>query len=532
MKIIGFTYFCCDVILTAQERYLVESFIMFKRTLLVAMLGMSISVAQAAPLTKDNGAPVGDNQNSTTAGKNGSVLLQDVQLIQKLQRFARERIPERVVHARGTGAYGEFVATKDISNLTIASMFKTGTKTPVFLRFSTVIHPQGSPETLRDPHGFAVKFYTKEGNWDLVGINAPVFFIRDAIKFPDFIHAMKPSPITNVQDANRVFDFLQSQPWSTNMITYIYSKFGVPTSYREQDGFGVHAYKFYDENGDYQYVKFNFRSQQGVKGLNVKEAVEQQGKDFNHLTNDLYQNIDAGKYPKWDLYIQVLDPKNLDSYDFDPLDPTKIWPEKLFPEFKVGTLTLNRNPKNVFQETEQSAFAPANIVPGIEPSEDRLLQGRVFSYSDTQMYRLGANHQQLAVNRPLVDVNNNNQDGTMNLGMSSSDVNYEPSRKAPKPATEKARAVKTPLVGTVMQEGKKEQNFKQAGELYRSFTEKEKSDLIMNLAADLGAVKDAETKHIMLSYFYKADADYGTRITKAVDGNLVTVKAKAEQLKD
>ncbi|CAB1207224.1 catalase [Acinetobacter bouvetii] len=505
---------------------------MFKRSLLVAMLATATAATQAAALTKDNGAPVGDNQNSITAGPNGGTLLQDVQLVQKLQRFGRERIPERVVHARGTGAYGEFVATKDLSDLTIASLFKAGTKTPVFLRFSTVIHGKGSPETLRDPHGFAVKFYTQEGNWDLVGNQTPVFFIRDAIKFPDFIHAMKPSPINNVQDANRVFDFLSSQPWATNMLTYVYGKQGVPTSYREQDGFGVHAYKLYNDQGEYKYVKFNFRSKQGVKGLNVKEAAEQQGKDFNHLTNDLYANINKGNFPKWDLYIQVLDPKDLSKFDFDPLDPTKIWPTDLVPETKVGTLTLNRMPKNFFNETEQSAFAPGNLVPGIEPSEDRLLQGRIFSYSDTQMYRLGANHQQIPVNRPVVAVNNNNQDGYMNVSERDSDVNYEPSRKEPKPATEKARAVQTPLSGTVQQIGVKEQNFKQAGELYRSYTAKEKDDLIMNLAADLGNVKDSETKHIMLSYFYKADADYGTRMTKAVNGNLVTVKAKAAQLKD
>ncbi len=482
---------------------------MFKRSLLVAMLA-TVTAAQAAPLTKDNGAPVGDNQNSITAGPNGSVLLQDVQLVQKLQRFGRERIPERVVHARGTGAYGEFVATKDLSDLTLASLFKAGTKTPVFLRFSTVIHGKGSPETLRDPHGFALKFYTQEGNWDLVGNQTPVFFIRDAIKFPDFIHAMKPSPVTNVQDANRVFDFLSSQPWATNMLTYVYGKQGVPTSYREQDGFGVHAYKLYNDKGEYKYVKFN----------------------FNHLTNDLYNNIYASNFPKWDLYIQVIDPKDLNSFDFDPLDPTKIWPTELVPETKVGTLTLNRMPKNFFNETEQSAFAPGNLVPGIEPSEDRLLQGRIFSYSDTQMYRLGANHQQIPVNRPVVNVNNNNQDGYMNISEHDSDVNYEPSRKEPKAATEKARAVQTPLSGHVQQIGVKEQNFKQAGELYRSYTAKEKDDLIMNLTADLGAVKDSETKHIMLSYFYKADADYGTRMTKAVNGNLATVKAKAAKLKD
>ncbi|MDV2438220.1 catalase [Acinetobacter gerneri] len=506
---------------------------MFKRSLIVAMLMATTVASYAAPLTKDNGAPVGDNQNSITAGEYGSTLLQDVQLVQKLQRFGRERIPERVVHARGTGAYGEFVATKDLSDLTIASLFKAGTKTPVFLRFSTVIHPKGSPETLRDPHGFGLKFYTQEGNWDLVGNNLPVFFIRDAIKFPDFIHAMKPSPVNNVQDPNRIFDFLQSQPWSINMLTYVYSNLGTPVSYRNLDGFSVHAFKLYNAQGEYKYVKFNFRTQQGLKGMNLEETSKMQAKDFNHLTNDLYNNINAGHFPKWDLYIQVLDPKDLDRFDFNPLDATKIWPTHLIPETKVGTLTLNRMPKNFFNETEQAAFAPGNLVPGIEPSEDRLLQGRIFSYSDTQMYRLGANHQQIPVNRPLVKVNNNNQEGAMNIDERDSNVNYEPSIKEPKPATEKARAVQTPLMGTVMQNAiKKQQNFKQAGDLYRSYSAVEKTDLIRNLAADLGQVKDAETKHIMLSYFYKADPDYGTRLTAATKGDLAVVKAKAAKLSD
>ncbi|KCW43709.1 catalase family protein, partial [Acinetobacter baumannii 1032359] len=400
---------------------------MFKRTFLFTIIAATLSTVYAAPLTKDNGAPVGDNQNSTTAGANGATLLQDVQLIQKLQRFGRERIPERVVHARGTGVYGEFVSTKDLSDLTLASLFKAGTKTPVFVRFSTVIHPKGSPETARDPHGFAVKFYTQQGNWDLVGNNLPVFFIRDAIKFPDFVHAMKPDPVTNVQDPNRIFDFLQSQPWSINMLTYVYSNLGTPESYRTLDGFGVHAFKLYNDKGEYKYVKFNWRSQQGVKGLNLEQLREVQGRDWSHLTNDMYKNIYAGNYPKWDLYIQVLDPKDLDKFDFNPLDATKIWPNELVPEFKVGTLTLNRMPKNFFQETEQSAFAPGNLIPGIEPSEDRLLQGRVFSYSDTQLYRLGANYQQIPVNRPRVAVNNNNQEGFMNMGQTESHVNYEPS---------------------------------------------------------------------------------------------------------
>lgn len=506
---------------------------MFKRSLVMAMLTAMSASAFSAALTHDNGAAVGDNQNSITAGEHGSVLLQDVQLVQKLQRFGRERIPERVVHARGTGVYGEFVASKDLTDLTIAPLFKAGTKTPVFVRFSTVIHPKGSPETLRDPHGFAVKFYTQAGNWDLVGNNLPVFFIRDAIKFPDFIHAMKPSPVSNVQDPNRVFDFLQSQPWSVNMLTYVYSNNGVPASYREQDGFGVHAFKLYNAQGEYKYVKFNWRSQQGVKGLNLEQIQEMQGKDFNHLTNDMYNNVAAGKFPKWDLYIQVLDPKDLDKFDFNPLDATKIWPNDLLPEFKVGSMTLNRMPKNFFNETEQSALAPGNLIPGIEPSEDRLLQGRIFSYSDTQMYRLGANHQQIPVNRPVVKVNNNNQEGAMNMSATDSDVNYEPSRMSPKPATPSAAAVATPLQGTVMQQAiAKQQAFKQAGDLYRSYSALEKTDLIRNLAMDLGAVKDQETKNIMLSYFYKADTDYGTRLTQATKGDLSTVKAKASKLND
>ncbi|WP_343569238.1 catalase [Acinetobacter sp.] len=506
---------------------------MIKNSLGIIIFVVGMVSANAAPLTKDNGAPIGDNQNSITAGENGPTLLQDVNLIQKLQRFGRERIPERVVHARGTGAYGEFVATKDLSDLTIASLFKEGTRTPVFLRFSTVVHPKGSPETLRDPHGFGLKFYTKEGNWDLVGNNLPVFFIRDAIKFPDFVHAMKPSPVTNVQDPNRIFDFLQSQPGSINMLTYVYSNLGTPRSYRNLDGFGVHAYKLYNAKGEYKYVKFNFRTLQGLKGMNLEETREMQAKDFNHLTNDLYSAIGAHNFPKWDLYIQVLDPKDLDSFDFNPLDPTKIWPTKLVPEMKIGTLTLNRMPKNFFNETEQAAFAPANLVPGIEPSEDRLLQGRLFAYADTQMYRLGANHQQIPVNRPLVTVNSNNQEGAMNISERDSDVNYQPSLKESMVEVLKARTIETPLYGKVMQRAiVKQQNFKQAGDLYRSYSEVEKRDLIRNLAADLGQVKDLETKHIMLSYFYKADVGYGTRLTQAVNGNLTLVQAKASELTD
>ena len=492
-------------------------------------LGGSVAV-QAQTLTKDNGAPVGDNQNSITAGPNGSTLLQDVHLIQKLQRFARERIPERVVHARGTGAHGEFVVTNAIPDLTIASLFaQTGKKTPVFVRFSTVIHGNHSPETLRDPRGFATKFYTDQGNWDLVGNNLPVFFIRDAIKFPDMVHSLKPSPVDNMQDPNRVFDFMSQDPASTHMLTQVYSDLGTPASYREMDGFGVHAYKFINAKGETTYVKFHWKSQQGIKSLNAEQVAKVQSMDFNHLTRDLYKEINAGNSPKWDLYVQTLKPEQLDDFSFNPLDATKVWPGVA--EIKVGTMTLNRMPDNFFQDTEQAAFAPANLVPGIEPSEDRLLQGRIFSYSDTQMYRLGANHQQLPINRPLVAVNSNNQDGAMNYGNTKSNVNYEPSSIEPKPALAAARAVATPLSGTVQQQIiTKTDNFSQAGEFYRALDNTAKQNLVRNLAADLGAVRDSATKHKMLAHFYKADANYGTALTKAVQGDINKVKAVAATL--
>ena len=506
---------------------------MYKKTLVALAILTQISgsfTLQAQTLTKDNGAPVGDNQNSITAGPNGSTLLQDVHLIQKLQRFARERIPERVVHARGTGAHGEFVVSQAIPDLTIASLFaQAGKKTPVFVRFSTVIHGNHSPETLRDPRGFATKFYTDQGNWDLVGNNLPVFFIRDAIKFPDMVHSLKPSPVDNLQDPNRVFDFMSQDPASTHMLTQVYSDLGTPASYREMDGFGVHAFKFINAKGETTYVKFQWKSQQGIKSLNADQVAKVQSMDFNHLTRDLYKEINAGNFPKWDLYVQTLKPEQLDDFSFNPLDATKVWPGVA--ETKVGTMTLNRMPDNFFQETEQAAFAPANLVPGIEPSEDRLLQGRVFSYSDTQMYRLGANHQQLPINRPLVAVNSNNQDGAMNYGNTKSNVNYEPTSIEPKPALAAARAVATPLSGTVQQQIiAKTDNFSQAGDFYRQLDKTAQQNLVRNLAGDLGAVRDSNTKHKMLAHFYKADVNYGTALTKAVKGDIKTVKAVAATL--
>ncbi|ABZ78733.1 Catalase [Shewanella halifaxensis HAW-EB4] len=498
-----------------------------KKAGLALSLSLVVVNAQADTLTRDNGAPVGDNQNSITAGSNGSVLLQDVQLIQKLQRFARERIPERVVHARGTGVHGEFIASSDLSELTLAAPFaEKGKVTPVFVRFSTVIHSKGSPETLRDPRGFATRFYSDQGNWDLVGNNLPVFFIRDAIKFPDMVHSLKPSPITNLQDPNRFFDFFSHEATATNMLTWVYTNLGTPASYRKMDGWGVHAYKFINDEHQVKYVKFHWKSQQGVEGLRPDEVVNIQGQSFNHLTEDLYSEINKGNFPKWDLMVKVLRPEDLNKFNYNPLDATKMWLD--VPETKVGTMTLNRVPANFFQETEQAAFAPSNLIPGIEPSEDKLLQGRIFSYADTQLYRLGANLSQLPINQPKVAVMNHNQEGIANYGHTSSDINYQPSTKLTLAEDSRYRAVKTPLSGTVQQAViTKQDNFTQAGVLYRSLSKQDKRDLITNLSADLGKVQDSHVKHQMLSYFYQADKEFGKRLTQAVAGDLNEVKKRA-----
>jgi catalase len=498
----------------------------------LALCAALAGTASAQQLTRDNGSPVGDNQNSETAGPRGPVLLQDSHLIEKLQRFDRERIPERVVHARGTGIYGEFVASSDISALTNAQVFTPGAKTPVFVRFSTVMGYRGSPEQARDPRGFAIKFYTQHGNWDIVGINQPVFFIRDAIKFPDFVHANKPSAVTGVQDANLAFDFFAHTPEATNMLTHMYSAIGMPDSYRHMDGFAVHAFKFVNAKGEVHYVKLHFKSQQGLHNIAGKDVGTSIGTDWNLMSNDLYGAVKAGQFPRWDLYVQLLSPADLDKFDFDPLDDTKEWPATI-PERKVGTMTLNRIPDNYFDSTEESAFAPSRLVPGIEPSEDRMLQGRLFAYADTQMYRLGANFSQLPVNRALAPVVNNNQDGAMNVGARKGEVNYEPSTIAELSQSAQYKYVQTPLAGSTQQAAiHKTQNFRQAGEFYRALTDSGKQELVGNLSGDLNHVTNEANKVTMLSYFYKADADYGKRLVMATHADLARVQAAAAKLSD
>ncbi|MEM7413697.1 MAG: catalase [Myxococcota bacterium] len=474
--------------------------------------------AGAAGLTTDHGSPVGSNQDSKTAGPGGGVLLEDFHLIQKLARFDRERIPERVVHARGIGAHGVFESAGDFSEITKVSMLAAeGKRTPVFVRFSTVVHSKGSPETLRDPRGFALKFYTDEGNWDLVGNNLPVFFIRDAIKFPDMVHSLKPDPVTNKQDPNRFFDFFSHVPEATHMLTQLYSDLGVPANYRQMDGFGVHAFKFVNARGEVRYVKFNWKSEQGIATLDAEEAAEVASRDHQHATVDLYDAIRAENYPSWTLEAQVIAADELDGFAFDPLDATKIWPESEVPSVVLGRFTLNRVPENFFQFSEQSAFSPAVQPPGVEPSEDRLLQGRLFSYADTQRYRIGANYLDLPVNRPQAQVASNNQDGALNHSVRSGSVNYEPSLNSPLAENPRHRYGQTPVQGLTQQQRiAKERNYAQAGVLYRSMDRGARKRLVASIAGDLGQVENRLIRERIVGYLLKADRDYGRAVAKRV----------------
>jgi catalase len=481
-------------------------------------------------LTTNQGEPVGDNQNSRTAGERGPTLLEDYHLIEKLAHFDRERIPERVVHARGAGAKGYFEVHNSMKKYTKAAFLQEeGKKTDVFVRFSTVIHPKGSPETLRDPRGFSTKFYTEEGNYDLVGNHLPVFFIRDAIKFPDMVHSLKPAPDTNIQDPDRYWDFMTLTPESTHMLTWLLSDYGTPANYRQMEGFSVHAFVWINELGERTYVKYKWVPKQGVKNLTMDELTEIQATDFNHATKDLFNAIKEENFPEWDLQVQLMDPADLDELDFDPCDPTKIWPEDLYPFQHVGTMVLNQNPSNFFAEVEQIALSPGVLVPGIRASEDKLLQGRLFSYSDTQRYRLGANYQQLPVNCPYAQVNNNQRDGAMQTNQQNSTINYEPNRYHETPKEDPTYRETDMPIGSSSTRKKieKPNDFAQAGTTYRAFSESEKENLIKNLVNDLQEVNE-QTKLLAICNFFRADVEYGTKLAQALD---VDISAYVEHLK-
>ena len=346
-------------------------------------------------LTTSSGNPIDNNQNSMTAGPGGPILLQDFTLIDKLAHFDRERIPERVVHAKGSGAHGELVVTEDVTKFTKAHFLNSiGKKTPLFVRFSTVAGERGAADTVRDPRGFAIKFYTEEGNYDMVGNNTPVFFINDPIKFPDFVHSQKRDPVTNRTNPNASFDFWQYSPSALHQITILFSDRGTPYSYRHMNGYGSHTFKWVNADGKVSLVKYHFKTDQGIKNMTEQENNEMTLKDQDHHTSVLYNNTRDGNHPTWTWYFQIMPEEEAEKYRYDVLDITKTWSHHDYPLIKVGKMTLNRNPDNYHAEVEQSAFSPSHFVPGIEPSADKLLQGRLFSYPDAQRYRLGVNYDQ------------------------------------------------------------------------------------------------------------------------------------------
>ncbi|UVI28745.1 catalase [Paenibacillus spongiae] len=480
-------------------------------------------------LTTRQGHPVTDNQNIRTVGDRGPSTLENYHFIEKITHFDRERVPERVVHARGAGAHGVFEAygtagNEPVSAYTRAKLFQeAGKQTPVFARFSTVIHGTHSPETLRDPRGFAIKFYTEDGIWDLVGNNLKIFFIRDPLKFPDMVHAFKPDPITNVQDMERFFDFVSMSPESTHMITFLFSPWGIPANYRQMQGSGVNTYKWVNQNGDAVLVKYHWEPiKQGIKNLLQREANEIQALNFNHATLDLYEAIKRGEYPEWELSVQIMSDGEHPELSFDPLDPTKLWPQEQFPFLPVGKMTLNRNPDDYFTEVEQASFGTGVLVDGLDFSDDKLLQGRTFSYSDTQRYRVGTNYLQLPINAPKANVATNQSGGQMlyrpdRAPGQNPHVNYEPSslgglQEAARQGNEHKPHYDADLTRQAIG---RTNDFQQAGETYRAFEDWERDELIANLV-DALRVCSSGIQERMIRHFSEADADYGRRVEKGL----------------
>ncbi len=470
-------------------------------------------------LTTSSGSPIDNNQSSITVGPNGPTLLQDFNLIDKLAHFDRERIPERVVHAKGAGAHGYFEVTDDITKYTKACIFsKIGKQTPLFLRFSTVGGEKGSADTERDPRGFAIKFYTEEGNWDMVGNNTPVFFIRDAIKFPDFIHTQKRNPVTNLKDGNMMWDFLSLTPESCHQVTILFSDRGTPNGYRFMNGYSSHTFKFVNKDGEAFFVKLHFKTDQGIKTFSSKEAAEMKSKDPDYATRDLFESINKGDFPSWTLNIQVMPEKDAATYDWNVLDITKVWPHKDYPLIKVGKLVLNKNPINYHAEVEQSAFSPSHLIPGIEPTNDKMLQGRLFSYPDTQRHRLGGNYNQLPINCPYrVRVFNNQRDGYNSIKYENhGSINYEPNSYQNISYSKDFGNTNYSHSGVVGRHSYVHPNcdFKQAGDLFaKVMSEMEREALINNLSESMVGV-NKEILERQCRIFFKCNAEYGKRLAK------------------
>jgi catalase len=475
------------------------------------------------PITTASGIPVADNQNSMTAGPRGPVLLQDFHLIEKLQHFNRERIPERVVHAKGSGAYGTFTVTHDITRFSKAKLFgAVGKQTETFLRFSTVGGEKGSADTERDPRGFALRFYTEEGNWDLVGNNTPVFFLKDGIKFPDFIHTQKRDPQTNLKSPTMMFDFWSRTPESLHQVTTLFSSRGTPDGYRHMHGFGSHTYSLINVDGQRVYVKWHFLTQQGIKNLSADEAVRIAGSDPDYSQRDLFSAIARGEFPRWDVKVQVATEAELAAWEartgWNPFDLTKVWPHGDFPLQPVGVLELNRNPVNYHAEVEQAALSPSNVVPGLGYSPDKMLQARLFAYHDAQLYRVGTNHQHLPVNAPRCPFHNQQRDGAMAVANGGAAQNYDPVQAAG--SNPQGLGNGEPALALDGAAGRydgrgKEDDYTQAGDLFRLMPADEQQNLFNNLAGPLSQVS-AEIVNRQLGHFDQADPAYGAGVRAAL----------------
>ncbi|BCV55157.1 catalase KatB [Shewanella algae] len=481
-------------------------------------------MSQKPYITSQSGAPIADDQNSLSAGERGPLLLQDWHLIEKLAHFNRERIPERVVHAKGTGVYGTFTVTNDMSQYTIAEHFQgVGTQTEAFVRFSTVGGEMGSADAERDPRGFGVRFYTKRGNHDIVGNNTPTFFLRDGIKFPDFIHTQKRNPHTNLKDPQAMWDFWSLNPESLHQVTVLMSDRGIPANYRQMHGFGSHTFSFWNAKGERFWVKFHFKTKQGIANLTEEQAAKVKGIDPDHAQRDMVAAIQDGNFPRWKLKVQIMPEADANTYHINPFDLTKVWPHKDYPLIEVGVLELNRLPQNYFAEVEQVALAPSNLVPGVGASPDKMLQARLFAYADAQRYRIGANYNQLPVNCPHATQANHHQRAGAMAGAQcpyhgsqtggDASANYGPNSQPS--GLQDATEFKEPplrLDGEADRYSRYGQDdYTQAGNLYRLLPEEEKARLISNICGTLSqATQDVQQR--MIGHFSQADADYGRRV--------------------
>jgi catalase len=475
--------------------------------------------SEKPPLTTSAGIPVGDNQNALTAGPRGPLLVQDWQLFEKHAHFNRERIPERVVHAKGSGAYGAFTVTSDITRYSKAGVFAAvGKQTPVLLRFSTVAGERGAADAERDVRGFALKFYTEEGNWDLVGNNTPVFFVRDPYKFPDFIRTQKRDPRTNLRSSTAMWDFWSLCPESLHQVTILFSDRGIPATYRHMNGYGSHTYSLLNAAGERFWVKFHFKTMQGIRTVTNEEAARLIGEDRETHQRDLYEAIERREFPRWRLLVQVMPESEAERTPYNPFDLTKVWPHRDYPLIEVGVLELNRNPENYFAEVEQAAFSPASVVPGIGHSPDKMLQFRIVAYADTHRYRLGVNYESLPVNRPQCPVHTYHRDGLLRFdGNGGGSVNYEPNSFGGPVEDSRFREPPLRIAGDADRYDHRVGNddYTQPGNLFRLLPAAEKARLFRNIARAMHGVPDFIVKR-QLEHFARADAAYGEGVAKAL----------------